>query len=38
LFKFDNAPPDLPIAGRHQRIDAARSGAAGGFQQRDDVA
>ena len=26
LFKFNNAPADFPIAGGHQRIDAAGSG------------
>jgi hypothetical protein len=38
LLELDDAPADLPIAGRHQRIDAARGSAAGGLEQRDDVA
>jgi hypothetical protein len=37
LFKLDNSAANFPIAGGHQGIDAARGGAAGRFQQFDDV-
>jgi hypothetical protein len=37
LLEFHDALPDCPIAGRHERIDATRSGAAGALQQRNDV-
>lgn len=37
LFKLDNAAANFPVAGGHQSIDAACGGAAGRFQQFDDV-
>jgi len=33
LFELHNAPADLPVGRGHQRIDCARSRAAGGFEQ-----
>lgn len=38
LLKLDDTPPDLPVAGGHQCVDAARGGALGMLQQCDDIA
>ena len=38
LFELDDASADFPIAGGHQRVDAACGCMAGGFKQGDDVA
>ncbi len=38
LLKFHDAPANLPVGGRHERVDGARAGAAGGLQQLADPA